>query len=129
MRLQLVTVFAVVFGSLACSGLDQVFRETREGLPAPTSAPMPADAAPSAAAPASSGGSGNAAACQKYIERYNGLPCLGGVKVDAASMCTGQDAMPCDISKYWNCMAENTKCKGAMPDIVGTASCGSPVCM
>jgi hypothetical protein len=51
------------------------------------------------------------------------------LKLDASTICSPQlDQMPCDLAPYFNCLAENTKCNGALPDIAGQASCGQATC-
>jgi hypothetical protein len=125
-RIRGLAIVVVGVSALACSGMDDLMTDAAPP-PAPVEAAPASDPAPSAA-PTSGGG--NVAACTKYIEKYNSLECMGGVKLDAATMCSpSMDQMPCDISKYWNCMAENTKCNGAIPDMSGLQGCGSPVCM
>lgn len=131
-------MLVVVMGaSLACGGIEglvddalkDVATKAIEGEGGDAPAAAEAAAEPAAAAPAAAGGGGNAAACQKYIEAYNAAPCMASAKMDAATICNpALDQMPCDVSKYFLCMAENTKCNGPIPDLAGTAGCGQPVC-
>lgn len=69
---------------------------------------------------------GNKAACMAYIEHYNSLDCMGGVKLDAGTTCPDAlDLNPQDMSKLYDCQIENTKCKDGMPDVAGIANCQS----
>lgn len=68
-------------------------------------------------ASAASGG-GNKAACMRYVEHYNKLPCLGGsFNLDAEATCGMVDATPVDMTGYYDCLVTNSTCDGAMPKI------------
>ena len=127
MRFGRVGLAVVVVTSLACSNLQSMMTP-----PAPPPAPVevaepaPAEPAPAAAA---GGGGGNVAACKKYVEAVNAAPCMSAAKLDPAAICNDAlDMMGCDISKYFDCMATNTKCNGPIPDLAGQATCGAPTC-
>jgi hypothetical protein len=124
-------MLAVVVGSsLACGGLQTMVEEAMEGE-APVTAPAPAvEAEVAPAAPAAGGGGGsNVAACKKYVETVNAAECMAAAKMDAEMMCNpALDQMPCDLSKYYTCLAENTKCNGPVPDLSGLQGCGAPTC-
>lgn len=71
-------------------------------------------------------GAGNQAACQKYVEKHNSQPCLKMAPLDAAQMCiAGLDQSPVNMVARYECMAENTKCNGDIPDLGGIADCNS----
>jgi hypothetical protein len=108
----------VFAAALACGG--------GETAPPPAAPVDPAGAeSPEAPAP---GPGGNRAACEAYIAHSNGVSCMT-LKLDASTICSPQlDQMPCDLAPYFNCLAENTKCNGALPDIAGQASCGQATC-
>ncbi len=119
--------------SLACGGMMEGMEIPGMEEPAAERDAAPADAGKAAEpAPAADAGGakGNAAACRKYIETLNGLACMSAMpKQDPAMVCSDAlDMMPCDVSKYYNCMAENSKCNGQIPDMAGTANCGTPTC-
>ena len=70
------------------------------------------------------GGHANAAACKKYIEAQNALPCMKMAPVDAAMMCPDSlDLTPADMTEYYGCMEKAAKCNGDIPDLAGQASC------
>ncbi len=73
------------------------------------------------------GGGGNAAACRNYVETYNSLPCMGSIKLKADDICPAMlDQSPIDMTGYYDCMAENSKCNGNIPDLSGVADCKMP---
>lgn len=108
----LVTLIAV----LGCSGLEEAFDEVE--------AEIEKEAAAADEAPASGGG--NKAACVKYVEHHNAQPCLKIAQLNAGDMCPDAlDMNPKDMSKMYDCMRENTKCNGNIPDLAEVASCSS----
>lgn len=120
----------VVGTSLACGNVQALVEQaTKEAAgPAPVSAPAPAAEAEPAPAPAAGGGS-NVDACKKYVETVNAASCMAAAKMDPAMMCNDAlNQMPCDLSKYYNCLTEATKCNGDIPDLSGVAACGAPTC-
>ncbi len=67
----------------------------------------------------------NAAACKAYVKKFNGLKCVpDAAKLDAAQFCPASlDMNPVDMGPYWECMAQNARCKNKMLDISGQTSC------
>ena len=69
-------------------------------------------------------GPDNAAACQAYIDKVNTLSCFKGAAFTFD--CSAFDNTTCDISDYFNCLTDNTKCDAmGIPDQSGTVSCTS----
>ncbi len=74
----------------------------------------------------SSGGSGNVAACQAWVAHSNSLPCYP-VDFDAAEMCPpALDMTPIDMSSYYQCMIDGSRCNGDIPDMAGASNCTMP---
>jgi hypothetical protein len=71
------------------------------------------------------GNAANKTACEAYVEKYNSLSCLGGTTLPDTT-CMGQENNPLDMSEYWTCMAENSKCNGDIPDMAGASNCTMP---
>ena len=70
------------------------------------------------------GGPDNAAACQEYVDKVNTLDCYKSVKF--TTDCSAYDNTDCDISDYFNCLTDNTKCDAmGNPDSSGTSQCAS----
>ena len=83
----------------------------------------------SASATSSGGGSGNSDACRAYVAHYNALSCVQsvGINFEADDMCP--DALnlsSADMSSYYQCMSDNSKCNGDIPDMAGAADCKMP---
>ena len=79
-----------------------------------------------AAGAASGGGGGNQAACLEYVEHYNSLACIKkvGATFTPSDMCPPElDITPQDMTGYYNCLKENSKCNGDIPDLAGASSC------
>ena len=74
------------------------------------------------------GNSGNAEACKNYVQAYNDMTCIpDATKLDPATICPDNlDMSPVDMAEYYNCMAENSKCNGDLPDLAGQANCKMP---
>lgn len=74
-----------------------------------------------------SGGTlGNKAACQAWVEHSNSLPCYP-VNFDASEMCPASlDMTPIDMSSYYHCMIEGTRCNGNIPDLSEAGECAMP---
>ena len=64
---------------------------------------------------------GNVSACEDFVDSLNcTLP--GG---DAALSCTTYEIIECDVSPYFDCLADNTSCADGMADLSGWADCAS----
>ena len=73
------------------------------------------------------GGAANQAACKKWVETQNALPCMKTIQQDANQMCPEQlDMQPLDMTEYYGCMEKNAKCNGDIPDLAGQVSCKPP---
>lgn len=71
-----------------------------------------------------SGGFDNVAACEAYVDKHNSLECTKDMKYEASEMCpSALDMNPSDMSPMYDCMVENAKCDGAIPDFGGLADC------
>lgn len=72
-----------------------------------------------------SGGGGNAEACRNYIETQNALPCMSkaGIVLEYDTICGTTADSPLDMTGFYNCMAENAKCNGDIPDLAGQGDC------
>ncbi|MCA9566356.1 MAG: hypothetical protein KC656_00875 [Myxococcales bacterium] len=72
------------------------------------------------------GGANNKAACLKWVEKHNSMPCLKVAQLDPESSCPDAlDMSPTDMSKMYECQAENTKCNGDIPDLAGMMNCSA----
>jgi len=72
------------------------------------------------------GSAGNVAACQAWVEHSNSLPCYP-VNFDAGEMCPASlDMTPIDMSSYYQCMIEGTRCNGDIPDLADAGNCAMP---
>jgi hypothetical protein len=70
----------------------------------------------------------NVGACKRYVEAYNNAACIP-VDLNATDNCPDSlNQTPCDLAKYYDCMASAVKCNGDMPDLTGFSACGSPTC-
>lgn len=73
------------------------------------------------------GNADNAAACKRYVEKQNGLECMKMAQLNANDMCPDTlDMSPVDMASYYDCLAENAKCNGEIPDLAGQANCTMP---
>jgi hypothetical protein len=73
------------------------------------------------------GGYDNLAACERYVDAYNGLTCMSAVKLEKSTMCPSNlDLTPTDMASYYDCLAENSKCNGDIPDLAGQMNCSIP---
>jgi hypothetical protein len=73
------------------------------------------------------GGGENVAACKRYVEKVNGLACMSSVQMNADDICPDAlDISTLDMSGYYDCMADNSKCNGDIPDLGGISSCEMP---
>ena len=70
----------------------------------------------------------NQAACKKWVEAQNKLRCIPkGAKLKADDICPATlDQTPLDMTSYYECMGENAKCKGKVPDLGGQGDCKMP---
>ena len=69
----------------------------------------------------------NKDACVSWVETQNALPCMSAVQQDAGTMCPDTlDQTPIDMASYYNCMEENAKCNGDIPDLMGQTECTPP---
>lgn len=78
---------------------------------------------------AAGGGGDNAAACRDYVAHYNSLSCVQsvGIEFEADDMCPDAlDLNPNDMSGYYQCMIDNSKCNGDIPDMAGAVDCEMP---
>ena len=75
----------------------------------------------------STGGSANnTAACQAWVAHSNSLSCYP-VNFDADEMCPASlDMTPVDMSSYYQCMIEGTRCNGDIPDLDDAGKCIMP---
>jgi hypothetical protein len=74
--------------------------------------------------PGMGGGHANQAACKKWVEAQNALPCMKIAQQDAAQICPDVlDQSPTDMTEYYGCMEKNAKCNGEIPDLAGQAAC------
>lgn len=74
-----------------------------------------------------SSGADNVAACKTYLEAYNALECVPKEAKLSDSICPDNLNMtPIDMTEYYTCMAENSKCNGDIPDLAGQANCKAP---
>jgi hypothetical protein len=74
--------------------------------------------------PMGGGGYANKAACTKWVEAQNALPCMKMAPQDAATMCPDVlDDSPTDMTEYYGCMEKNAKCNGEIPDLMGQTAC------
>jgi hypothetical protein len=71
-------------------------------------------------------GANNVAACQAWVEHSNNLPCYP-VDFDASEMCpAGLDMTPINMSSYYQCMVEGSRCNGDIPDVADAGKCTMP---
>ena len=82
------------------------------------------DASGSTTAASSGGGSDNEAACRAYVDHQNGLDCMPA-KLNADQMCGNLGMNPQNMVPFYNCMKNNAKCNGDLPDLAGQADCQS----
>jgi hypothetical protein len=100
MKVGIAAAVALGFG-LACSGMDL---------------------------PTGGGSHANVAACNQYVDAFNNAAC-NAVDLNAGDLCPETlDMSPCDMSPYYQCMAEAVKCNGDFLDISGQANCSMPTC-
>jgi len=72
------------------------------------------------------GSAGNVAACEAWVAHSNNLPCYP-VDFDAAEMCPQSlDMTPIDMSSYYQCMIEGSRCNGDISDMADAGSCSMP---
>ena len=69
------------------------------------------------------GGTDNVATCQAYVDKINTLDCLGGVKFTFD--CSVYDQTDCDISDYFTCLTNDTKCTDGALDQSTAGECVS----
>jgi hypothetical protein len=73
------------------------------------------------------GNADNAPACKRYVEKQNSLACMSMAQLNANDMCPDTlDMSPIDMASYYDCLAENAKCNGDIPDLAGQANCTMP---
>ena len=64
----------------------------------------------------------NMQACKDHVAHWNTMDCLKSVPRDD-SFCDGFNNAYVDYRPYFQCLTENTKCNGAIPDLGGASSC------
>lgn len=80
------------------------------------------------------GGSDNRAACMAYVNTVNDLPCISSTtELDAASLCPESlNNSTCDVSAYYECLADAYQCMDvagtSVLDASGITSCTRPTC-
>lgn len=78
---------------------------------------------------ASGGGSAsaaaNVAACKAHVEHFNSLSCIPEGSRHKDSYCETYDNSFIDYKEFFDCMTENAKCNGAVPDLGGLSSCAA----
>lgn len=78
--------------------------------------------------PTGGGAHKNVAACKGYVEAFNGAAC-NAIDLNAADLCPDTlDMSPCDMSPYYECMANAVKCNGDFLDISEQSNCSMPAC-
>lgn len=108
----------VLSWSLAC-GAD----------PEPSAPPAPPVEAPPPDAPPPEPPHDNLWACRRYVEAVNAAPCTATLRLDASALCTEQvRTNPCDLVAYFGCLADATRCDGAVPDLSAQRACAVPAC-
>lgn len=66
----------------------------------------------------------NVTPCKAYVKKQNSLRCMKDAQLNEDDICPEQLNMtPKDMGPYYECLAENAKCKGKVPDLGGQASC------
>jgi hypothetical protein len=70
------------------------------------------------------GGAGNVAACEAYVDSID----CGDVDLGSMVTCADYEAVTCDVSEYFNCLADNTVCTDGQLDLSGWANCTAPTC-
>lgn len=119
MRVVMLTAVAAttILFSLACGG-EEMDEDIKIGE---LEALLEAEGAPSGDAAPSSG---NVAACRAYVEAFNGLDCMATIKFDVDEFCpSALDLAPTDMAPYYDCLRENAKCAGELPDLAGQSEC------
>jgi hypothetical protein len=104
--------------SLACGG-QEMDEERKVGELEALLATEAGAAEGAAAAP-----TGNQAACRRYVEAFNGLGCTGNIQFDIDEFCpSALDLAPSNMGPYYDCLRENAKCNGELPDLAGQVNC------
>ena len=74
----------------------------------------------------SGGSSGNVAACEAWVTHSNSLPCYP-VDFQASEMCPSSlDMTPIDMTSYYQCMIDASRCNGSIPDMADVSNCSMP---
>ncbi len=83
-----------------------------------------------AGSPLFSNGSGangiaSRAACERYVDHMNGLPCMSGLNYDPVEMCGALELSAADMTPYYECLVRGCACQGEIPQIK-IDSCRAP---
>ena len=72
-----------------------------------------------------SGGADNVTPCKEYVAHFNDLECLpDSAHLNEDDYCPAAlDMNPNDMGPFYECLKENAKCDGKIPDLKGQSNC------